>query len=128
MKRGSRSLPSEKIILDTKVFVDVPMYSNNSKKYINFKMNRAALGVIKRAHDDVSDALVTKNVQIPLEGDVLKVKIPWRGRFPICSVVGAKQLSSLAAGDQVGIKVEFCGAWIISDFSGVSWKLMSLAS
>ena len=126
LKRGSRSLPSEKVILSCKCSAATPLYTHNGKKYINFKLPRPAVASVKDAHQSVADALVTRNVQDPLSGDVLKVKIPWKGRNPICSVVGEKTLSGLVEGDQVKVGLEFCGAWIISDFSGTSWKLISL--
>lgn len=125
-KRGSRSLPSEKVLLTCKCSVATPLYTHNGKKYVNLKLPRSAVSTVKEAHKSVEDALVTPNVHNPLGGDVLKVKVPWKGRNPICSVVGNKTLSGLVEGDQVNVTLEFCGAWIISDFSGTSWKLVSL--
>lgn len=127
-KRGTRSLPSEKVVLSTAAVVSTPLYTHNNKKYLELKMNRAAVGVIRKAHEAVKDALVTPKVQDPLAGDILKVKIPWRGRFPSCTVVGDTPLSGLVEGDSAKVQVEFCGAWIVGDFSGTSWKLISLES
>ena len=119
-------MPSEKVTISCKCSAATPMYTHNSKKYINFKLPRSAVAEVREAHKSVADALVTPNVHDPLEGDVLKVKVPWKGRNPICSVVGNKTLSGLVEGEVVRVNLEFCGAWIISDFSGTSWKLISL--
>lgn len=125
-KRGSRSLPSDKVVLSTSAGVEAPLHTHNGKKYLALTLNRGAVGVVRRAHESVKDALVTANVHDPLDGDCLKIKVPWKGRFPTCTVVGEKPLSGLVKGDQVKVQVEFCGAWIISDFSGMSWKLISM--
>lgn len=125
-KRGTRSLPSEKVTLNTNATVAAPLYTHNNKKYLELKMNRSAVGVIREAHDTVKDALVTQNVQNPLTTDVLRIKVPWKGRNHACTVTGNKPLCGLVVGDNVTVRVEFCGAWIVSDFSGMSWKLISL--
>jgi hypothetical protein len=125
-KRGTRSLPSEKVVLSTSAEVVAPVYTHNNKKYLELRLNRGAVGVVRTAHEAVKDALVTPKVQDPLTGDTLRVKIPWKGRFPTCTVVGDKTLSGLVEGDKVKVQVEFCGAWIVADFSGTSWKLVSL--
>jgi hypothetical protein len=125
-KRGTRSLPTEKVSLSTTATVVAPLYTHNNKKYLEFKMSRAAAGIIKEAHISVQDALVTAKVQNPLVGDVLRVKVPWKGRNHICKVTGNKSLCGLVEGDKVKIEVDFCGAWIVGDFSGTSWKLVSL--
>lgn len=125
-KRGTRSLPSEKVTLSTTVQVVAPLHTHNNKKYLEFKVNRGVVGVIREAHDAVKGALVTPKVQNPLTGDVLRVKVPWKGRNHLCSVTGDKPLSGLVEGDRVKVEMEFCGAWIVGDFSGTSWKLISL--
>jgi hypothetical protein len=114
------------VVLNTTAVVATPLYTHNNKKYLELKVNRSAVGVIRGAHGAVKDALVTPKVQDPLVGDTLKVKIPWKGRFPSCTVVGNKTLSGLVEGDSVKVEIEFCGAWIVGDFSGTSWKLISL--
>tara|TARA_B100001093_G_C26635382_1_gene930701 strand:+ start:430 stop:819 length:390 start_codon:yes stop_codon:yes gene_type:complete len=125
-KRGTRSLPSEKVTLSTSATVVAPLHTHNNKKYLELRMNRSAVGVIRGAHDAVKDALVTPKVQNPLTGDVLRVKVPWKGRNHTCTVTGNKALCGLVEGDKVKVEVDFCGAWIVGDFSGTSWKLISL--
>lgn len=125
-KRGTRSLPSERVVLSTTCVVVAPLHTHNNKKYLEFKMNRGAVGVIRDAHDAVKDTLVTPNVHDPLAGDTLRVKVPWKGRNHLCTVVGNRPLSGLVEGDRVKVQVEFCGSWIVGDFSGTSWKLISL--
>jgi len=74
---------------------------------------------VKRAH-----LLKNVNVDDPLQGRVLRVKIPYRYRRVMCSVEG-RPIQSLVRGDEIEVVVDFKGAWNVENHCGFSWVLSS---
>lgn len=104
--------------------VHEPMYEFNSKKYIRFVIPTKVSEIIERMHTQRSHLLVNQNVDNPLDGRVLIVKVPFRYRRVMCEVKG-RPVQSLVRGDEVEIEVDFKGVWNIGNYSGFSWILSS---
>jgi hypothetical protein len=101
--------------------VALPMYERNFKKYIDFALNEQDTMTIREIHK-----LCTKKksfFQDPLEGSVLKVKVPYRNNRVSCRVSGVKTIHELARGDVVTVHLKNCGTWDMGDYCGIAWKL-----
>lgn len=101
-----------------------PMYDFNDKKYIRFIIPEKCSEIIQRIHASKAHLLTGQNVDNVLEGNVLKVKVPFRYRRVMCKVQGTP-VQSLNRGDSVEIEVDFKGFWNVGDYSGFSWVLTS---
>jgi len=101
-----------------------PMYDFNDKKYIRFVIPQKYMEIIQRMHENRVHLLVNKSVSDPLDGRILKVKVPFRYRRVMCEVRG-RPLQSLIKDDEVEIEVDFKGVWNVGDYSGFSWVLLS---
>jgi len=66
-------------------------------------------------------------VDDPLDGRVLKVKVPFRYRRVMCEVKG-RPIQSLIKDDEVEIVVDFKGVWNVGAYSGFSWILTYISS
>ena len=67
--------------------------------------------------------LFPQKLDDPLEGNVLKVKVPFRYRRVMCNVDGDTPVQSLKKGDTVLTEIQFNGVWNAHDHSGYSWVL-----
>jgi hypothetical protein len=101
-----------------------PFYEHNSKKYIRFIIPVKVSGIIERMHAQRLHLLVNQNVDDPLNGTVLTVKVPFRYRRVMCKVEG-RPIQSLVKGDTVDIEIDFKGYWNVGNHSGFSWILSS---
>lgn len=104
--------------------VHEPMYEFNDKKYIRFIIPSKVSEIIERMHSRKLHLLTNKNIDIPLDGNILTVKVPFRYRRVMCTVEG-KPVQSLTKGDEVDVEVDFKGAWNVGNYSGFSWVLSS---
>ena len=104
-----------------------PMYDFNSKKYIRFIIPTKVSEIIERMHTSRMQLLHNQNVDNPLDGDVLTVKVPFRYRRVMCEVKG-RPVQSLIKGDEVEVTVEFKGVWNVVNHSGFSWVLSQISS
>lgn len=104
--------------------VHEPFYEHNSKKYIRFVIPEKVATIIGRMHASRVHLLMNQNVEDPLDGRVLTVKVPFRYRRVMCEVKG-KPVQSLIRDDEVEVEVDFKGVWNIGDHSGFSWILSS---
>lgn len=101
--------------------VALPMYERNSKKYMDFALAEYDTITVREIH---SICMKRKPIfQDPLEGSVLKVKIPFRNNRVSCRVSGVKTIHELARGDVVSISIKNCGTWEVGDYCGIAWKL-----
>lgn len=103
--------------------IEHPLYVHNNKTYIDVSLDQQDMSKIRAIHDDSIYKLRAKIVQDPLQGNILKVKVPTRNGKTLCAVTGLKPLCAMSKGDQVDIKISFCGAWNYGDFCGWAWKL-----
>ena len=94
------------------------------KKYMKLELDRNTINFIKMNH--VKKSLEVKKLVDPLDGNVLRVKIPFRYNRVMCKVSGSKTIQELVPGDRVQVKLTYCGWWESGDFGGPSWKLDSI--
>jgi hypothetical protein len=104
--------------------VHEPFYEHNSKKYIRFVIPQKVSEIIGRMHASKMHLLTNKNIDDPLDGCVLTVKVPFRYRRVMCEVKG-KPVQSLIRDDEVEVVVDFKGVWNVENYSGFSWILSS---
>ncbi len=104
-----------------------PMLEFNSKKYIRYIIPANVSEIIERMHTNKSHLLVNQNIDNPLDGKVLTVKVPFRYRRVMCEVKG-RPIQSLIKGDEVEVVVDFKGVWNVGNYSGFSWILSSSSS
>ena len=95
------------------------------KKYLKLELNSDTVKMIKMNH--VKKALQVKKLIDPLEGNTLKVKIPFRYNRVMCKVTGGKTIQEMVKGDQVKVEIKYCGWWESGEFGGPSWKLVSIS-
>ena len=107
-----------------KATIHEPMYDYNDKKYIRLVIPQKVSDIIERMHTSRTHLLVNQNVDNPLEGRVLTVKVPFRYRRVMCEVKG-RPVQSLIRGDVVDVDVDFKGVWNVGNHSGFSWILSS---
>lgn len=101
-----------------------PFYEHNDKKYIRFIVPEKNAGIIELTHAYKTHVLLHKNIDNPLDGRVLTVKVPFRYRRVMCEVHG-RPVQSLVKGDEVEIEITFKGGWNMGNYSGFSWMLSS---
>lgn len=101
-----------------------PMYDFNSKKYIRFIIPTNVSDSIERIHASKSHLLQNQNIDNPLDGSVLTVKVPFRYRRVMCEAKG-RPVQSLIKGDEAEVVVDFKGVWNVGNYSGFSWILSS---
>lgn len=80
--------------------------------------------IIERMHTSKAHLLLNQNIDNPLDGKVLTVKVPFRYRRVMCKFEG-KPIQSLVKDDEVDVELDFKGIWNVGDYSGFSWVLSS---
>jgi hypothetical protein len=101
-----------------------PMYDFNDKKYIRFIIPAKVSEIIERMHINKWRLLMNENIDNPIDGNILTVKVPFRYRRVMCEVKG-RPIQSLKRGDEVGVEIDFKGVWNVGNHSGFSWILSS---
>ena len=101
-----------------------PMYDFNERKYLRVSVPENVRATIENMHVKRTHLLKSVNVDDPLHGRVLRVKIPYRYRRVMCSVEG-RPIQSLVRGDEIEVVVDFKGAWNVENHCGFSWVLSS---
>jgi hypothetical protein len=104
-----------------------PMYDHNDKKYIRLVIPENCANIIQRMHKSKEHFIKNTHVDVPLDGYILTVKVPFRYRRVMCNV-GGKPVQSLIKGDEVDVDLEFTGAWNKDNYSGYVWKLISIST
>lgn len=102
-----------------------PMYEFNDKKYIRFILSDACADSIQRIHTSRSHLVTGSSVDDSLDGNVLKVKVPFRYRRVMCVIEG-RPIQSLTRNEDVEVEVAFKGVWNVGTHSGFSWVLTRL--
>lgn len=103
--------------------LDSKLYTKNEKKYLDIKVPQEPLNIFQRIHQSYYPRLTKPNIQFPLRGNVLTVKVPYKNNRISCLVKGTKTLYEAEVGDKITVTVENCGVWNYGDFCGVAWKL-----
>ena len=107
-----------------KATVYEPMYEYNEKKYLRITVSDTVRDYIRALHENKSSAILFPDkLDDPLEGNVLKVKVPFRYRRVMCNVDGDTPVQSLKKGDTVQTEIQFNGVWNAHEHSGYSWVL-----
>ena len=104
--------------------VHEPIYDFNSKKYIRYIIPAKVSEIIERMHTNKWHLLANINIDNPLDGNILTVKVPFRYRRVMCNVKG-RPIQSLIKGDDVEVEIDFKGVWNVGNYSGFSWTLSS---
>lgn len=112
------------MILPVTVTVYEPMYDYNEKKYIRVSLPDKVRDYIRELHEHkTGSVLFPDKLDDPLDGNVLKVKVPFRYRRVMCNVDGDTPVQSLKRGDTVLTEIQFNGVWNAHEHSGYSWVL-----
>lgn len=126
-KRGALLVPTRPISLNVIGKVSSPMYTKNSKKYLDIVLDCVGADKIKDIHKFSSEYFKPNSKIIdPLVQSTLTVKVPWKYDRVACSVLGLKTIQELVTGDTISATIEFCGIWDVNNFCGPSWKLVNL--
>ena len=99
------------------------MYENNNKKYMDLALSPEDTHRIEEIHRSSYDKLKKRNIRIPLDGNVLKVKIPFRNKRVSCITLGDKTVYELVPGDKIDVVLTYNGAWSYGDFCGLAWTV-----
>ena len=100
------------------------MYDYNEKKYMKITVPNQVRDYILGLHLNRSDTILFPDkLDDPLEGNVLKVKVPFRYRRVMCNVDGDTPVQSLKKGDTIFVEIQFNGVWNAHEHSGYSWVL-----
>ena len=103
--------------------IQKPMSSEGNKRFISLDIGQES-STVKQIHALSSKPV--KNLIDPLNGDTLKVKVPFRYNRVMCTVTGGKCIQELVKGDTVHVELKYCGWWTSGEYGGPSWKLLSL--
>ena len=98
-----------------------PMYEYNEKKYLRITLPDKVRDYIRELHRHKKKfILFPKKLDDPLEGNVLRIKVPFRYRRVMCNVDGDTPVQSLKKGDTVLTEIQFNGVWNAQEHSGYS--------
>ena len=126
-KRGTLFVPVKPVMFEFVCKVEQPMRDVSGKMYIFLNIGEAPKNRVHEVHAASNQHLQGKVVN-PLEGTVLKVKVPYKYNKVTCKVSGYKALQELVKGEQITATIEYCGVWAVNGYCGPSWKLFSLHS
>ena len=124
-KRGTLFVPVKPVMFEIACTVDQPMKDASGKMYMFLNIGPAARNRVHEIHVESNKHLQGKLVNT-LEGEVLKVKVPYKYNKVTCKVSGNKAVQELVKGDKVTAIIEYCGVWAVNGYCGPSWKVFSL--
>ena len=82
--------------LPVQAIVYEPMYDYNDKKYLRIRLPEKVSQYIRELHQHrTGSVLFPDKLDDPLDGNVLKVKVPFRYRRVMCNVDGDTPVQSL---------------------------------
>jgi len=105
--------------------VHTPMIDYNNKKYIRFFITDDIKQRINFVHS--KNNLKGSHKDIPLDGNVLTVKVPFKYRRVMCTFEGVP-VQTLKKDDEVDVDVTFMGVWSYNEYCGYTWKLSYIKS
>jgi hypothetical protein len=123
-KRGTLFVPVKSVMFEFICTIDNQQITDK-KMYTYLKLSESQQNRINEVHKASNQYLQTKLMN-PLQGDILKVKVPYKYNKVTCKVSGNKVLQELVKGDQATVVIEYCGVWAVNGYCGPSWKLFSL--
>ena len=107
--------------------IHTPMYDHNDKMYIRLVIPEKCAEIVRKMHTNKSGLVKNGHIEDALDGRILTVKVPFRYRRVMCQVEG-QPVQALTIGSEVEVDVEFAGVWNVGNYSGYSWKLVSIKS
>lgn len=119
--KGSSVVAREIISVACSCKMGIPIYTKNNKKYIDLDLSAETAKRIRDTHEKFKEYMRNKNIQDPLSGTSLRVKVPWTNRRVVCKT--DEHFYDIVQGDRIKVNIEFCGVWNVGDYSGMSWKL-----
>ena len=101
-----------------KCTVFASMMTINDRKYL----------YVELSPEDVIHCAKKGKVEFdPLQGSVLKVKVPFRYNRVMCKVNGLKTIQELKKGDAIDIRIEYTGTWKTPEGdTGSTWTLVEI--
>lgn len=112
------------MFLSTICKIEEELYEKNAKKYLKLKLSTNDVLRVIEIHKKMYDVLTLPHVEIPLEGDILKVKVPYRYNRVMCKFHGSKVVQEMKKGDVVEVKIQCMGPWFYKPkYCGIAWKL-----
>ena len=100
------------------------MYDYNDKKYLRIRLPEKLVNISGNyTNTEQVVFYFLDKLDDPLDGNVLKVKVPFRYRRVMCNVDGDTPVQSLKRGDSVLTEIQFNGVWNAHEHSGYSWVL-----
>lgn len=126
-KSGSQFVPIKPVVLRFTGHVTEPFHEYNGKKYIQVFLTPT----VKKRIIEIEDGLKGYYkpgalIMNPRENDVLRIKVPYKYNRVSCEVRGLNPVQDFKVGQTVDVTVEFCGVWSVNDYTGPSWKLVSV--
>lgn len=110
----------------TTVEIIEPIYTHNEKKYMDIKiLYHKDIDIVNRLSQTNSKSGKFSNSL--KNGNILKVKIPYRYRKIECRVEGLKTLYEYKKNDMAMVEILYMGEWVVGDFAGNTWKLMGIS-
>ena len=116
-------IPSKPMHLEFTCTIRQPMYEYNKKWFLGLELAPTADTRIREIHAASSHLFAGKVIN-PKEGNLLRVKVPYKYDRVACAVT--KPVQELVAGETVTVIIQYCGVWNVNGFSGPSWKLVTL--
>jgi hypothetical protein len=101
------------------------MNIEGDKRYISFNIGVDNSLYVQKIH--AKNFKSVRHLIDPLNGTVLRVKVPFRYNRVMCKVTGNKTVQELVKGDRVSVVLKYCGWWESDDYGGPSWKLVSVS-
>lgn len=102
-------------------FVYEPMYEYNGKMYLRITLDAQAVAFVERWHQGKRKYIKYHNMEDPLEGHVLRIKIPFRYNRVMAENATDKPIQSLGKGDQVDVEATFSFWNLYTGNSGFTW-------
>lgn len=106
--------------------INTPYFERNKKKYLSLKLSDKDSKKVYLEHVKSSKFLQNKKIKIPLEENIIEVKVPFRYNKVSCKVSGNKTIQELEMGDSVDVTLDYCGVWNIGEWSGFAWKVSEI--
>jgi len=100
-----------------------PFYEFNDKKYIRIVVPEKIASIIVSMQEKKKHLIQNPFVDDPLDGNILRVKIPYRYRRCMCKVEGLIPVEGMERGARVDVDVSFSGVWNRGEHSGYAWKV-----
>ena len=104
--------------------ISKPMYDVSKVKYIDFEIPEYINTKIQELYEREARAYNLCVPTIPIKGNILSVKVPWRYNRVGCQVNGLVPVQVMAKDQQATVLIEYCGTWAL----GMFWKLGAITA